>query len=57
LSGVTGIVVDALSFWLKVLLADYVLWRVADSFPQRPAWLLWAWTLCAGLGALCVLFA
>jgi hypothetical protein len=57
LSGVTGVAVDALVFWLKVLLVDYALWLAADRFPHQPAWLSWARMLLAGLGALCLLFA
>ena len=57
LYGVAGVAADALVFWLKVLVADYTLWLAADRFPQRPAWLPRAQVLCAGLGALCLLFA
>jgi len=55
-SGVTGIAVNALVFWLKMLIADHALWLAKNTLPQARAWLPWAQFLLAGLGALCLLY-
>jgi hypothetical protein len=57
ISGVTGVAVDALVFWLKVLIADHVLWLAANAFPQAFARLSLAHIPLAGIGALCIVFA
>jgi len=56
MSGVTGMVVNVLLFWLKVLIVDHVLWLARNTLPQLSARLPWAQVLLAGLGALCLFF-
>jgi hypothetical protein len=57
MSGVMGIVTDALVFCLKVLFADHVLWLAGNAFPRFFARLRWLQVLLAVLGALVVLYA
>ena len=53
MSGVTGIVTDVLTFWLKVLIADYALWLTPQLFARLP----WVQVPLVGLGVLCIFFA
>ena len=55
--GVMGIAVDALFFWLKLLLADYGLCLAENTLPRLSACTPRVQFLLAGLGALCMLFA
>ena len=57
MSGVAGIAADALVFWLKLLIADHVLWLTAKTLPQTSVWLPRAQVLLTGCGALCIFFA
>ena len=57
MSGVTGTAVDALVFWLKILIADHALWLGGIMLPQLSRCRPWGQMLIAGVGALCLLFA
>jgi hypothetical protein len=57
MSGITGIVTDALFFCLKVLLADHALWLAGTAFPRLFTRVRWTQVLIAALGALAVLYA
>jgi hypothetical protein len=57
MSGVTGTAVDALWFWLKILIADHALWLGGMRLPQLSLCRPWGQMLIAGFGALCLLFA
>ena len=57
MSGVTGIGVDALFFWLKLLIADHALWLTENRLPRLSDCAPWVQFLLAGLGALCMTFA
>jgi hypothetical protein len=55
--GITGIAVDALFFWLKLLAADHAIWLAGNMFPRLSACASRAQWPIAGLGALCVALA
>jgi len=57
MSGATGLAVDLLVFWLKVLLADHALWAARNAFPRFSTRPSWAHASLAGLGTLCLLSA
>jgi hypothetical protein len=57
MSGAAGVAVDALTFLLKLMIADYALWLTGNRLLQGSARLPQAQFLLAGLGALCIFFA
>ena len=57
MSGVTGTAVDALLFWLKILIADHALWLGDTLLPRLSLCRPWGQMLIAGVGALCLLLA